>query len=84
MIEEAKAVAQRLRKTSFSNDWRTFIKAADAIDALVQEVERLQKTNAVLRADIATPASDIVEAVLEKHGHYQLCAEVERLKQEHK
>ena len=71
MIEEAKAVAQRLHETSFSNDWRTFIKAADTIDALVAEVERLKAKE---------ERYTLVDTAL-KNEVEEMRQEVERLKQ---
>lgn len=48
-IEQARAVEQRLRETTFSSDPRTFMEGAITIAALIAELKAAQKDAALWR-----------------------------------
>jgi len=74
MIEQAKQLAQRLRNHAYMTDYLPASNAADTIDALVAEVERLKET---FRKDAAE--FDRVNMML-KDTNASFHAEVELLK----
>jgi len=98
MIEQAKAVAQRLREVNMYGGTIDFHKIVDTIDALVQEVERLQKevdkfsytliaaANQKLRTEVNSLRAEI-ERLKAKEERYTLVDtalknEVEEMRQE--
>lgn len=62
-LDQARAVSQRLRETTFSSDPRTFVEAGVTIDALVAEVERL------------TPLATATHIVMAERDQYQRAAD---------
>jgi hypothetical protein len=58
-LDQAKAVAQRLRREATGNNWKSCIDAVDTINALVKEIERLTNVgfNGLTEAETLQTAS---------------------------